>query len=169
MRKGEKGIFVAMAVSIVVLIGVKVYMNSQTEGEDPGIPFYSTAPKDVTKAAAKVMHFVGCKKCHSLWGVRGFTQSVPAPALDGMGMFRTEEWLYRYFSAENPQDILPSRLKPDYRMPSLTHLTEQERKDLASYIFSLKVEDWYLEETKKARYEKLTGKDYEADKAEIAR
>ena len=163
MRKGEKGIFAVMAVSIVILIGVKVYQNSKNEGEDPGIPFYSTASKEITNSAAKVMHFVECKKCHSIWGMKGFTQSVPAPSLDGMGMFRSEEWLYEYFSAENPQDILPTRLKPDFRMPSLSHLTDQERKDLASYIFSLKVEDWYLEETKKARYEKLTGKDYKAD------
>jgi len=163
MRKGEKGIFVLMAASIVILIGVKIYQNSKNEGEDPGLPFYSTASNQVIKAAGKVMHLVDCKKCHSIWGLKGFTQAVPAPALDGMGMFRSEEWLYNYFSAENPQEILPSRLKPEYRMPSLAYLTEQERRDLASYIFSLKVEDWYLEETKKARYEKLTGKDYDPE------
>lgn len=160
MRKGEKGILVIMGFTIVLLIAVKAYMHSKDEGEDPGIPYYSTASKEVTNSAAKVMHFVECKKCHSLWGIKDFSQSVPAPSLDGMGMFRTEEWLYNYFSALNPQEILPSRLKPEYRMPSLAHLTDQERKDLAKYIFSLKVEDWYLEETKKARYEKLTGKDY---------
>jgi len=158
MRKGEKGILAVMAVSVVILIAVKVTMHSKDEGEDPGIPFYSTADKELTNSAAKVMHFVGCNKCHSMWGIKDFTQAVPAPSLDGMGVFRTEEWLYNYFSAENPQDILPTRLKPEYRMPSLSHLTEQERRDLAKYIFSLKVEDWYLEETKLARFEKLTGR-----------
>jgi len=163
MRKGEKGIFAVMAVSVVILIGVKVYQNSKNVGEDPGIPFYSTANKEVTDSAAKAMHFVECKKCHSIWGMKDFSQSVPAPSLDGMGMFRSEEWLYEYFSSEDPQKILPSRLKPEYRMPSLAHLTEKERRDLAKYIFSLKVEDWYFEETKQARYEKLTGKDYKND------
>jgi len=164
MRKGEKGIFVVMGLSVVILIGVKIYMGSQVEGEDPGIPFYSTANKEVTDSATKVMHFVSCKKCHSIWGMKDFTQSVPAPSLDGMGMFRSEEWLYDYFSADDPQTILPSRLKAEYRMPSLTHLTEQERRVLAKYIFSLKVEDWYFEDTKKARFAKLTGKDYSDDK-----
>ncbi|MDH3325226.1 MAG: cytochrome c [Gammaproteobacteria bacterium] len=167
MRKGEKGIFVVMAISIVVLIGVKIYQNSKNEGEDPGIPFYSTANKEVKDGAAKVMHFVECKKCHSIWGMKDFSQSVPAPSLDGMGMFRTEEWLYDYFSSENPQEMLTSRLKPEYRMPSLTHLTDDERKVLAKYIFSLKVEDWYLEETKQARYEKLTGNKYNNEAAKI--
>jgi len=165
MRKGEKIIFGAMIASVVVLAIVKVNKHSQDVGEDPGIPFYSTATSDVEKSAAKTMHLFNCKKCHSLWGVRDFTQSVPAPSLDGMGMFRSEEWLYNYFSAENPQEILPSRLKAEYRMPSLISATEQERRDLASYIASLKVEDWYFEETKKARYKKLTGNEYENDEA----
>ena len=42
-------------------------------------------------------------------------------------------------------------------MPSYAHLPEQERRLLAQYMASLKVEDWYLEATKKAEYEKLTG------------
>jgi len=165
MRKGEKIIFGAMFASVVVLAVVKVNKHSQDEGEDPGIPFYSTATPVVEKSAAKTMHLFNCKKCHSIWGVRDFTQSVPAPSLDGMGMFRSEEWLYEYFTSENPQEILPSRLKAEYRMPSLSSATEQERRDLASYVASLKVEDWYFEETKKARYEKLTGKEYESDEA----
>lgn len=85
-------------------------------------------------------------------------QSVPAPPLDGIGTLKTEAWLYDYFSAENPQSILPSRLKPQYRMPSLAKLTEAERRDLAAYMASLKVEDWYLEETKKAEHDALFGK-----------
>jgi len=166
MRKGEKGIFIAMGISVLILIAVKVYMASKEEGEDPGIPFFTTAPKEIVNAAAKIMHDVKCHDCHSLWGIKELTQAVPAPALDGMGAFRTEEWLFTYFSAENPQEILPSRLKPEYRMPSLSKLSEQERRDLAKYVASLQVEDWYLEDTKKARYEKLTGKKYESEQAE---
>jgi len=166
MRKGEKIIVGAMLVSVVVLLVVKAKNHDPDAGEDPGIPYYSEASKEVEASAAKTMHLFTCKKCHSIWGTRDFTQSVPAPSLDGMGMFRTEEWLYEYFSAEDPQTILPSRLKPEYRMPSLVAATEQERRDLAKYIASLKVEDWYLEETKKARYEKLTGKEYKKNEPE---
>jgi len=167
MRKGEKIIVGAMLVSVAILSIVKITKSNKDEGEDPGIPYYSDASNEITKSAAKTMHLFDCRKCHSLWGTKAFTQSVPAPSLDGMGMFRSEEWLYAYFSAENPQEILPSRLKEEYRMPSLNSATDEERKDLAKYIASLKVEDWYLEETKKARYEKLTGKKYKANEPEI--
>ena len=87
-------------------------------------------------------------------------QSVPAPSLDGIGSLRTKEWLYSYFSSENPQSILPTRLKKEFQMPSYANLPESERELLAEYIGSLKVEDWYLEETKKKEYEKLTGLEY---------
>lgn len=168
MRKGEKIIFGAMLVSVIVLITVKVIKHDPDAGDDPGIPFYSTASSEIETSAAKTMHLLSCKKCHSLWGTRDFTQSVPAPALDGMGMFRSEEWLYKYFSAENPQEILPSRLKEEYRMPALVLVaSDQELKDLAKYIASLKVEDWYFEETKKARFEKLTGKEYKTDESDL--
>ena len=89
-------------------------------------------------------------------------QAVPAPSLDGIGSLRDEAWFYRYLSAPSPQDILPSRLKAKYQMPSYADLPESERKILAAYLASLKVEDWYLEEVRKAEYEKLTGKDYPA-------
>ncbi len=85
---------------------------------------------------------------------------VPAPALDGIGSVRDEAWFYAYFSSPDPQAVLPSRLKPEFRMPSYLYLKEQDRRTLAAYMASLRVKDWYLEETKKAEYEKLTGKDY---------
>ena len=66
-------------------------------------------------------------------------ESVPAPALDGIGSLRTEEWFYHYFSVPDPQSILPSRLKPEYRMPSLADLPEADRRALAQYMASLKV------------------------------
>jgi mono/diheme cytochrome c family protein len=159
MRKGEIAIVGVMAVSVVLLVFLK---NQKTalDDENLDVPFYSTASKEVTDRAAHIMHEQQCKKCHSMWGVRDLSQVVPAPALDGMGMFRDEEWLYNYFSAENPQEILASRLKPEYRMPSFAFLSEQERRDLANYVANLKVYDWFYEDAKKARYEKLTGKDF---------
>ena len=87
-------------------------------------------------------------------------QAVPSPSLDGMGSLRTETWLFDYFSAEDPQSILPSRLKQRFSMPSFAGLPESERRLLAVYVASLKVEDWYLKETRKAEYEKLTGEEY---------
>ena len=163
MRKGEKGIFVAMGISVLILLGVKAYQGAKYTDPDPGIPFFTTASKQVTAEAARVMKDGNCKSCHSLWGTREMTQAVPAPPLDGMGYFRNEEWLYDYFSAANPQDILASRLKPEYRQPSFSNFSDSDRRVLAKYIASLQVEDWYLEETKKRRYEKLTGKDYVAE------
>lgn len=159
MRKGEIGIIGVMVASVVVLVVLKGQKTS-LDDENLDVPFYSTASKEVTDRAAKILHEQQCKKCHSMWGVRDLSQAVPAPALDGMGMFRDEEWLYQYFSAEDPQEILPSRLKPEYRMPSYASLSEQERRDLANYVANLKVYDWFYEDAKQARYEKLTGKDY---------
>ncbi len=158
MRNGEKGIIVAMILSVVGLAVYKTVKHSADVGPDPGIPFYSTADPALITRAAKIMHANECKLCHRLWGTRDLMQSVPAPPLDGIGTLKTEAWLYDYFSAENPQSILPSRLKPQYRMPSLAKLTEAERRDLAAYMASLKVEDWYLEETKKAEHDALFGK-----------
>src|SRR5450756_1461575 len=70
---------------------------------------------------------------------------------------RTETWLYEYLSSPNPQVVLPSRLKKEYQMPSYATLPEGERHLLAQYLASLKVKDWYFDQTKKAEYEKLTG------------
>jgi flagellar motor switch protein FliG len=92
--------------------------------------------------------------------MKDMLQSVPAPMIDGIGSLRSEAWLYDYLSSTNPQAIIPSRLKPEYRMPSYASLSDRDRRTLASYIASLKVQDWYLEQTKKAEYEKLTGMEY---------
>ena len=159
MRKGEIGIFVAMGVIIVGVAVIKGYKASEG-GEDKGIPYYTTASKQLSKDARILFDRYKCHDCHSLWTKRSIMQSVPAPALDGIGSLKTEEWFYEYFSAENPQDIVPSRLKKEFRMPSLASAPNEDRKTLAKYLATLKVEDWYLEETKKRAYEKLTGKDY---------
>ena len=159
MRKGEIGIFVVMGVIIVGVASFKAYRSS-TGGEDKGIPYYTTASKELSKAAKVLFDKYKCHDCHSLWTKRSIMQSVPAPALDGIGSLKTEEWFYEYFSAENPQAIVPTRLKKEYQMPSLSNAPEEDRKNLAKYLASLKVEDWYLEETKKRAYEKLTGNKY---------
>jgi hypothetical protein len=79
--------------------------------------------------------------------------------LDGIGSLRAETWIYDYLSASNPQSVLPSRLKKEYQMPSYANLSDEDRHVLSTYLASLKVKDWYLEQTKKSEYEKLTGKE----------
>lgn len=86
-------------------------------------------------------------------------RSVPAPALDGIGSLHDEQWFFDYFSADDPQQIQPSRLKAEYQMPSYAHLPEHERRTLAAYMASLKVKDWYLDEAREARCRKLTGEE----------
>ena len=162
MRSGEKLILGLIALSVVVVGGVR-YWQQQGAGLQPGdrdLPFYSTADPQLAKEAGDLIRREGCRDCHSLWAVRNPLQAVPAPALDGIGSLHEEAWFYQYLSAEDPQAILPSRLKPEYRMPSYAHLSERERRVLAAYLASLKVEDWYLTQVKKAEYEALTGQPY---------
>lgn len=166
MRKGEIGIFVVMAVIIASFITVNAFRQSQEEGVDKGIPFYSTASPELKAKGSELYRRLACRDCHTLWGVRNPMQAVPAPALDGIGSIRSEAWMYDYLSAENPQSILPSRLKLEYQMPSYANLPEAERKTLAAYLSNLKVEDWYLDQARKAEYEKLTGQEYKAEKGE---
>jgi len=160
MRAGEKGILIFIAVLVVGTMVYKGFRNAVDE-KDPGVPFYTTASPELKHGAEVLYKRLECSNCHTLWMVRNMMESVPAPALDGIGSLRDEKWFYDYFSAENPQSVLPSRLKPEFRMPSYAHLPDEERRLLAAYMSSLKVQPWYLEETKKAEYEKLTGKKYQ--------
>lgn len=98
-----------------------------------------------------------CRSCHSLWTLKDTLQSVPAPMLDGIGSLHSEQWLYEYLSAPNPQNIIPTRLKKVYQMPSYASMSEEDRRTMAAYLASLKVKDWYLEQTQKDEYEKLHG------------
>lgn len=161
MKKGEKGIFIVIGVSIALAIVIKAVLGHFNSADDPGIPYYSTASKEVSEKAMLLYKKNGCKSCHSLWTNRDIMRTVPAPPLDGIGSLRSEKFFYEYFSAEDPKTILPSRLKKEFQMPSYAHLPEEDRKVLASYMSSLKVKDWYLEETRKREYEKLTGKKYQ--------
>lgn len=160
MKRGEKIVFAVIAVVVLILMGRNLWNVESDHEADKGIPYYSTASADLTRDAMDVYRKQSCKSCHSLWTVRNMLDNVPAPILDGLGSLHSEEWFFQYFSSANPQTILPSRLKQEFRMPSYAQLPENERHLLASYMASLKVKDWYLEETRKAEYEKLTGKEY---------
>ena len=158
MRKGEKVIIGGIIVLAIGLMAHRGWQVSQQTEKDPGLPYYSTASNELKGQAAKLLSDLKCRECHVIWYIRDMTANVPAPPLDGIGSLKDEEWFFKYFSAENPQELLPTRLKEVYKMPSYAHLPEEERKVLAKYMASLKVEDWYLEETKKRYFEKLLGK-----------
>lgn len=159
MRTGERNIYILIA---VLVVGLATFKGMQQSGEpDPGIPFYTTSSRGDQIAAEAIYKRNDCENCHTLWLVRNWIQSVPAPPLDGIGSLKSEAWLYDYLSAEDPQVIIPSRLKAEYQMPSYAHLPEDDRRLLAGYLASLKVEDWYLEEVKRAEYEALTGLTYQ--------
>lgn len=158
MKRGEKAILAL--IGVVLVVGV-VRSLLHVEGKhDRDIPYYTTATRDVAIKGMDIYNHNGCKECHSLWTMKDILESVPAPILDGIGSLRSESWLYNYLSSPNPQSILPSRLKREYQMPSYLSIPDGDRHILAQYLASLKVKDWYLEQTKKAEYEKLTGKDY---------
>lgn len=130
----------------------------QSTPQSEQLPFYTTADAKLERAGSDLYKSLQCRNCHTIWSVKSIYQLVPAPSLDGIGSLRSEEWLYDYFSAENPQSILPSRLKKKYRMPSYANLSDAERHTLAKYFASLRVRDWYLNETIKAEQKKLTGR-----------
>ena len=161
MRKGEKGILIVMAMIVGGLMLKNLWFVMSGKEKDKGLPFYSTLSQSEGEKALQLMRDNHCKDCHSLWGgAASMMQSVPAPRLDGIGSIRNEQWFYSYLSAQDPQAILPSRMKKQFRMPSYAALPDGERREMAKYLASLKVKNWYLMETRKAEYEKLTGKEY---------
>ncbi|MDR2877723.1 MAG: cytochrome c [Chromatiales bacterium] len=157
MRTGEKRIYLLIAVVVLGAMLWNFLRQRESSEHDREIPFYTTASAALLHEAGEIYRQQNCKECHTLWTVRNLMQAVPAPALDGMGSIHSEEWFFEYFSAQNPQQILPSRLKEEYQMPSFAHLPESERRTLAAYMASLKVRDWDLDEVRRARCAKLTG------------
>jgi len=159
MRKGDWLIAGLLGLVVVGAIGKGVY-DANNPIEDKGIPFYSTASEEVQHAGADLYRDIGCRDCHTIWGIKNIMETVPAPSLDGIGSLRSEAWLYAYFSSENPRDIIPTRLKLKYSMPSYASLPESERRLLAQYFAAMKVQDWYLQDVKASEYKKLTGNPY---------
>lgn len=162
LRKGEKGILLVLLVIVGGTMAWRAATLDKVES-DKGIPYYTTFSEAMLQKAGHLYRRESCSDCHSLWTTRSIMQHVPAPPLDGIGSLRDEQWFYNYFSAADPQAIIPSRLKPEFRMPSYAKLSEADRHLLAQYMASLKVKDWYLEQTKKREYEKRTGKLYKPD------
>jgi len=166
MKRGEALILATIGVVVAGIMARNAISLRSRGQQDRGIPFYTTANSSLAREGGDLYRSNNCRQCHSLWTVKNAFESVPAPVLDGIGSLRSEEWFYRYFSGPDPQSILPSRLKPEYRMPSFASLPDGERRTLARYMASLKVKDWYLDSTRAAEYEKLTGKAYPLAHAE---
>ncbi len=155
MRRGE--LAVLAAIGLLVGAGVIRAAVERPTARDREIPFYSTAPAALAQTAGDLLRHYDCRQCHSLWTTRDPLQAVPAPMLDGMGALRSEAWLFDYLSAPDPQAILPSRLKPEYRHPSYAGMPPADRRVLARYLASLQVRDWYLDQTRRLEHDKLTG------------
>jgi len=166
MRPGDKLIAGLLGLVLVAAIGKGVY-TAYHPLDDEGIPFYSTLSEEEQARGADLYRDLSCRNCHTIWAVKNIMETVPAPSLDGIGSLRSEAWLYNYFSSKDPQSIIPTRLKKKYAQPSYAALPEKERRLLAKYFASLKVKDWYLQETKAAEYKKLTGKIYSQDKPQV--
>lgn len=166
MRRGEVLILATIGVVVAGIMARNAINLRYAPQQDRGIPFYSTADKELLRAGGDLYRSNNCRQCHSLWTIKSPFESVPAPPLDGIGSLRGEEWFYQYFSSADPQSILPSRLKAEYRMPSFASLPDDERRTLARYMASLKVKDWFLDSVKAVEYEKLTGKAYPSAHAE---
>ncbi len=146
-----------LAVTLVIAVVQSIIKPPLVDNGEKGLPFYSTADKQVQQAASDLYHGLQCRNCHVIWSVKSLYETVPAPSLDGIGSLRSEAWLYKYFSSENPQTMLPTRLKVKFKMPSYAGLSEAERRLLAKYFSSLRVKDWYLNDTIRAEQKKLTG------------
>jgi cbb3-type cytochrome oxidase cytochrome c subunit len=157
MKSGEK--FVLISIIGLLAFGIVRTLTHVEESHESEIPFYSTASANVASKATDIYRTYTCRSCHSLWSLKDVMQSVPAPMMDGIGSLHTEEWIYAYLSSSNPQSIIPSRLKKKYQMPSYANMPEADRRLLANYLASLKVKDWYLEQTKNEEHDKLTGED----------
>jgi cbb3-type cytochrome oxidase cytochrome c subunit len=155
MKRGEKAVLAI--IGLVVAAGMLRSLLHVEEQHDREIPFYSTASNDVASKAMDIYRSNNCRNCHTLWTLKNMMESVPAPMLDGIGSIRTESWIYDYLSSADPQSVLPSRLKKEYRMPSYSKMPDEERRVLSAYLASLKVKDWYLDQTKKLEFEKLNG------------
>jgi len=158
LKTGEKVIAALIVLLVCVAVGRALLAPAEKDERVNEIPFYSTASAEIQDRASVLYKDLKCRDCHRLWGVNNIMQFVPAPSLDGIGSLRDESWLYAYFSSEDPQVMLSTRLKKEYKMPSYAFLPEKERKLLAEYFSSLKVKDWYLSEVIRMEQEKLTGK-----------
>jgi len=142
----------------IVAVIQSILDPSGPDTSERGLPYYTTSNGALARSGGELYKRLQCRSCHKIWAIKNLYETVPAPSLDGIGSWRTEEWLYRYFSIDNPQSMLPTRLKEEFKMPSYAKLSEQDRRLLAVYFSSLKVRGWYYEETRKAEQKKLTGK-----------
>jgi hypothetical protein len=157
VKRGERALVGVIGLLVVAgVVRAVVHKPAEHDGE---IPFYSSAPPEVASRASDLVRRYACRDCHSLWTTRDPMRAVPAPILDGIGSLRSLEWLTAYLSSRDPQAMLPSRMKAEYRMPSYADMPDADRRILAQYLSSLQVKDWYLDQTRRLEHDRLTGDD----------
>ena len=98
MRRGEAVILATIGVVVAgVMVRNAISLHSRAPAGPRAFPFYSTAIRRLARAAGDLYRSNNCRQCHSLWTVKSAFESVPAPALDGIGSLRSEEWFYQLF------------------------------------------------------------------------
>ena len=132
MKLGEKIIF---GLSGLILIAGIIFSYSVMKQPIPVSWVVEDSPE--AQKGQVVFRKNGCKNCHMLLG----NGANKGPDLDGMGNRRDRAWLEAYLSAENPQDILPSKTNDYYKMPSWSKLSKEDRDNLISFLLAQKSKD----------------------------
>jgi len=133
VKKGEKVIWAlaAMITAGAAYVGVVVY-NAPTKL----MPNYQIESVEAGRGELVYRHG-GCSACHKIWNLGG-RKGGP---LDGIGSRRDSAWLTAYLSTDDPQAMLPSEVKPIFKMPSFASMSEGERSDMVAFLVSLKMRD----------------------------
>lgn len=95
----------------------------------PPAPILASARMDKTSGAGQVLFYRhDCSACHEIGGIGG----VAGPDLTHVGSKHPDmEWHIRHLRS-------PETVVPDSAMPSFDDLTDQELKELAEYLITLK-------------------------------
>ncbi len=123
-----------MLIAMVFFVSLAAYLSRGVE-EDYN-PYY----QEITEASEKghqVYRKYECYKCHRIIGMG----HLPGPKLDGLASRRSREWLENYLTSPDPQKIIPSRFKKEFRMPSYASMPKKEREQLLDYLLSLKMKE----------------------------
>ncbi len=132
LRQGERVLF--FTVGVLLVFGFVFWLLAITHVTDVlrVREYYDESPK----ADAGFQHFkrLGCRNCHVVfkigeWGL--------GPELDGSGTRHTFMWLRAYL--EDPKRAMQGKTMHDgsYAM-DFTDLTEQERDEIATFLFAQK-------------------------------
>ncbi len=113
-----------LILAFAVTVGSIIYMKP------PPIQFsYTETP--LTAQGEAIYRREGCLSCHEIFG----NGASYGPSLDGVGSKRTKDWIVRYLKSPWPGvSVKTYRL----RMPSYSHLPNDDLSKLAEYLLALK-------------------------------